>query len=89
VRQEQEERKLVLIKVGGPRKIGERRRLIGGTRRPWLDEMIACAPAFRNLSAVISIRSSGWSDDRDRAAPGGNRIDGLIFPRVPLLPINQ
>jgi hypothetical protein len=47
------------IEPGGPCKISERWRLIGGTRLPTLDQMAAGAPACRDFLAVISIRRGG------------------------------
>ena len=59
MRQEQQKRELVLVELGGLSQVSERRRLIGGTCLSSLHEVAACAPAFRNLLAVVSIRRSG------------------------------
>jgi hypothetical protein len=65
------------IEPGGPCKISERWRLIGGTRLPTLDQMAAGAPACRDFLAVISIRRGGRGDDRDRATSGEQQSECL------------
>ncbi len=78
MRHEQQECQLVFIELGCPRKISERGRLIRGIHLPALDQVAACAPAFRNLLAVNSIRRGQWGDARQHANSGEQRSECFI-----------
>src|ERR1700745_2661395 len=67
MRLEQEKRELVLVEVRHLREVRERRCLIRRTCLPSLDEVAACAPAFRNLFPLIRISRKRRSDNRESA----------------------